>query len=338
MKNRSIAAAALAALFVAAPSLARADEVATLKFGYPGSVTSYVNTEGMTPWIHDVEQAGGGALKITLYAGPTLGTIRDIYERTLAGVAQISFATFGPVASLFPRAQVAELPFISSDTKVSSIALWRLYEKGVFGHEFDKVKVLALFNFGSSALNTNKPVATIDDLKGMKLAVESRTLGDITTALGASPVTLTTTELYQAMSRGTVDGLLIGWTAIKTFKLEEVTKDHLSLALGEAPAYVFMNKAAYAALSPKAKQAIDRYSGETFSEKLGANNETAGRAEAKLLAAMPGQSVTTLAPTQAAIWKTRIQPVIDDWVKRTPDGAKVLAAYRAEIQKISATN
>jgi TRAP-type transport system periplasmic protein len=336
MKN-GFAVRIFAVALVAAP-LAHADEPASLKFGYPGSVTSYVNTKGMTPWIKAVETASGGTLKITLYAGPTLGTIRDIYERTLAGVAQISFATFGPIASQFPRTQVADLPFLSADTETSSVALWRLYEKGYFGHEYDKVKVLALFNFGSSILNSNKPVATLDDLKGMKLSVASRTLAEITVALGASPVTLTTTELYQAMSRGTVDGLLIGWTAIKTFKLQEVAKDHLELALGEAPAYVFMNKAAYAALPAKARRAIDENSGEKFSRKLGANNEAAGREESKLIAATAGQSVAQLSPAQKSMWRARIQPVIDAWVKRTPDGAKVLAAYRNEIRSLSSTN
>ncbi|HEY3917480.1 MAG TPA: TRAP transporter substrate-binding protein [Stellaceae bacterium] len=335
--KRALALGALAMLLAAPARSARAAEPVQLKFGYPGSVSSYVNTKGMTPWLKAVNEASDGTLKITLYAGPTLGTIRDIYERTLAGVAQIAFATFGAITSQFPLVQVAELPFLSNDAEISSVALWRLYEKGLFGHEFDKVKVLALFNFESSALDTNKPVATIDDLRGLKLAVESRILGDMTVALGASPVTLTTTELYQAMSRGTVDGIFIGWTAIKTFKLQEVTKDHLELSLGEAPAYVIMNEAAYAALSAKAKAAIDKYSGESFSRKLGANNVAAGREEAQLVTGMAGQSVAKLSPAQETIWKARVEPIVDDWIKRTPDGAKVLAAYRDEIEKLAST-
>lgn len=333
--KRMAACAAVAILYTAAAGGARADP-AMLKFGYPGSPTSYVNTKGMTPWIEEVEKASGGTLNIKLYAGPTLGTIRNIYERTLANVAQISFATFGPITSEFPLVSVADLPFASEDTTVSSVALWRLYAKGLFGHEFDKVKVLALFNFPSSAINTNKPILALADLRGLKLAVESRLLAEITVAIGASPVTLTTTELYQAMNRGTVDGILIGWTAIKTFKLQEVTKDHLEVALGEAPAYVIMNKAAYDGLPNQARQAIDRYSGETFSRRLGANNAAAGRAEAKLVAAMPGQSTARLSPAQTALWKKRIEPVIDSWMKRTPGGAKVFAAYREEIAKLSA--
>jgi TRAP-type transport system periplasmic protein len=324
------------ALAGALPSLARADGPVTLKFGFPAPVMSYVNTDGMTPWIDAVEKASGGTLKIKLFAGPTLGTFRDIYERTLSGVSQISFGIFGPLASQFPRTQVADLPFLSSNTEVSSVALWRLYAAGLLAPEYGKVKVLALFNFPSSTLSTNKPIKTIDDLKGMKIAVSSRTLGDVAATLGGSPVTLTPTELYQGMSRGVVDGIFIAWTAVKTFKLDEVTKDHLEAPLGEAPAFVFMNKAAYVSLPAPAKAAIDKFSGESFSAKLGAANQAADRAESRAVAAEPGQTVSAISPAQSAIWKKRLQPVTDAWIRHTPDGAKIAAAYEDALNKIVA--
>jgi hypothetical protein len=43
-----------------------------------------------------------------------------------------------------------------------------------------------------------------------------------------------------------------------------------------------------------------------------------------------------MAPDEAARWRARIAPVVDEWAKRTPDGEIVLAAYRAEIAKIRA--
>ena len=48
------------------------------------------------------------------------------------------------------------------------------------------------------------------------------------------------------------------------------------------------------------------------------------------------QTITTLSPEEEARWKERAKPVVDAWVASTPDGAKVLAAYRAEIAKIRA--
>lgn len=337
MKNGLVLRALGVLLVAAAPSLARAAEPVTLKFAFPGPITAYLNTKGMTPWIRAVEKASDGTLKIKLFTGPTLGTFRNMYERTLNGVAQVSFGIFGPFAAQFPRTQVADLPFLSTDTKVSSVALWRLYASGLLNPEFNKVRVLALFNFPNSALHTNKPVKTIADLQGVKLAVSSRTAAEVAAALGASPVTLTPTEVYQGLSRGVANGVVIAWTAVRTWKLYEVTKDHINAPLGEAPAFVFMNKAVYASLPAKAKAAVNKYSGEPFSEKLGAANEAADRAESRTVAAMPGQSVSRLSADQHKIWKAHVQQVIKAWVKHAPDGAKILTAYRDEIRKISAT-
>ena len=329
---------ALVAGLAAMPALSHAAETVTLKFGFPAPATSYVNTEGMTPWINDVEKAAGGALKIRLFAGPALGTFRDIYDRTVNRVVEISFGVFGPLVGEFPRTQVADLPFLSDNTERSSVALWRLYAKGTLAPEFDRVKVLALFNFPSSLLNAHKPIKTIDDLKGQKYAVSSRMAGQVAEALGVAPVTLTPTEIYEALNRGVVDGAFIAWTAVKTFKLDEVTNDHVEVPLGEAPAFVFMNKDAYAKLPEKARQAIDKYSGESFSRRLGTANQNADRGESKAVAAKSGQTVAKLTPEQYALWQKRIDTVIDAWVKQTPDGAKVLAAYREELKKVHATD
>ena len=46
------------------------------------------------------------------------------------------------------------------------------------------------------------------------------------------------------------------------------------------------------------------------------------------------QTIASLAPEEEARWKQRAQAVVDEWTKSTPDGARVLAAYRAEIAEV----
>ena len=46
------------------------------------------------------------------------------------------------------------------------------------------------------------------------------------------------------------------------------------------------------------------------------------------------QIIASLAPEEEARWKSRAQAVVDEWTKSTPDGARVLAAYRTEIAEI----
>jgi TRAP-type C4-dicarboxylate transport system substrate-binding protein len=97
-----------------------------------------------------------------------------------------------------------------------------------------------------------------------------------------------------------------------------------------------MNKDVYAKLAGKARGALDKHSGEAFSKLLGKmfdDSEDEARAKVR---AMDGHVIKQVPDAELPQWKSRVQPVIDEWVKATPDGAKVLAAYRTEIAKIRA--
>jgi TRAP-type C4-dicarboxylate transport system substrate-binding protein len=100
--------------------------------------------------------------------------------------------------------------------------------------------------------------------------------------------------------------------------------------------FVFMNKDAYAKLAPPAKQAVDSLSGEVFVARLikaGDEIESAAREATK---AQKGQTVAALSPDEEKRWQAKLQPITDTWIKETPDGAKVLAAFRQEIAAIRA--
>ena len=226
------------------------------------------------------------------------------------------------------------LPFETGDkTTETAVGLWRLYAKGITAPEFGQVKVLTLFNFPSSALHTKKPIAKMEDLKGLKLSVTNRTAGQTAELLGSAPVSLTPADVYQAQQRGVIDGMFQAWTAVQTFKLYEVTSHHLNLPVGQQPAFIFMNKASFAKLAAAEQQAIDKLSGEPMARRFGAAvdaNDLSGQNSVK---AMAGHTVTSLTSAEAARWKQHLSPVVEDWAKQTPDGAKVLAAFRAELVK-----
>jgi TRAP-type C4-dicarboxylate transport system substrate-binding protein len=329
----TLAALTLAALPLAVP----AAEPVTLKFGFPPPASSYDNTHGVGSWIEEVEKASGGTLKIQLFTGPTLGTFRDIYDRTLTGASQISFSTFGDLAGQFQRTQVASLPFLTRNTADLSMALWKLYADGLLP-EYGKVRLLALFSFPNAVLHTNKPIATTADLKGMRIAASSRITSEVVNAFGAAPVSLTPSELYEAVSHRLAAGAITSLGAAKVFKLTEVTTYHLEAPLGAAPGFVFMNKDVYATLPQPAKDAIDKFSGASFSKMLGEANELEQRDARDELKAQPGQHVGEPSAAEYARWQASVQPIVDEWVKNTPDGAKVLAAVRAELDKLASAH
>ena len=318
------------------PAAAPIAETAQLRFAYPGPPNTPYNTKVFTPWAEDVTKASGGTAEVKIFAGPTLGTNQNLYDRIIAGVADIGFGVFGPLSSQFPQANVATLPFESRTESEAAEALWRLYDKGVISGEFGKVKVLALMAFPGLVIHAKRPIETLADIKGMKISVEGRVLSAAMEQLGAVPISLTPAELYESLQRGMVEAAPQGWPSVPTFHLTEVTTYHLEVPIGMNTGYVFMNKDSYARLPQQGRQAIDGLSGETFVRRISKAGDEIESDARDATKAMKGQTVAALAPDEEARWKERLAPITAAWVKETPDGAKVLAAFRAEIAAIRA--
>jgi TRAP-type C4-dicarboxylate transport system substrate-binding protein len=332
-----LAPAALAAvLTVAAPLATRADEPILLRLGFPAPPQSYINTFGVTPWKADVEKAAGGLLEIKVFPGGTVANFSNAYDRVVNGVIEMTFSTMGSVAGLFVKSNVSSLPFEAKNSVEASLAQWRMYASGVTASDYEKVRPIGLFTFSSSNLHTKTPIRTMADLKGMKLAAGGRIDADSLNLLGAVPITMTPSEYYQAISRGLIEGSTLSWPGVQVFKTYEVAKNHLiNVPFGLAGGYVIMNKDAYAKLPAKAKAAIDEYSGESFAKRLGIGGEKADEHILAGLKKQPDQHFTQLSDAEAARWKKKLEPIAAEWVKATPDGAHVLAAYRAEVAKAS---
>ena len=108
----------------------------------------------------------------------------------------------------------------------------------------------------------DKPVRTLDDLKGLKIRVASKSAAAVISSYGATPVQMPATKVYTSMSTGVVDGALMGSDSLLIFKLIEPTK-FVTVGLPEMPTTIFMvmNQQAYDELSPGNRAALDKLTG-----------------------------------------------------------------------------
>jgi TRAP-type C4-dicarboxylate transport system substrate-binding protein len=322
-------AALVVALIVTGP--AAADPV-QLKFANPGAPNGYVTTHFTSPWIERVNAAASDVIDIKSFTGPGLGTYQNIYDRTLNGVADFCFSLLGPISSQFPKTTVPALPFETPSATIGSRALWQVLMAGVIADEWSRVKPLALMVFSNVAIHSRKPIATMADMRGLKFSVQSRPVGEGIERLGGTPITMAVTDIYPSLQRGMIDAATIGWPAHQVYKLSEVSSYHVNVPLGSEVTFMAMNKDVFAKLPKKAQDAIDHEIGDGFQTFIGKSLDQLDDEEAAATAAKSGQSVIKLPAAEAARWKERTAPVTDSWVKATPDGAKVLAAYRAAIK------
>jgi TRAP-type C4-dicarboxylate transport system substrate-binding protein len=331
-----LAAWIAATLLAVVPASASAETI--LKMATTIPPVNPLVSQFFEPWAKRVNEQAKGEFQIQVISGPTLANAVNVWDRTVNGVVDIGWGIQGAVNLPFPKSTIIGLPLLVPDGQLpaGSIALWRLYSSGLIADEYKDVKPLALVGAPIQGLSTKTPVTKLEDVKGLKLRASDRTVADIVSALGGSPISVPAPEVYQALSQGVVSGAVAGWVLLGTFKLTDVVKYHVEgMALGAPAGFIVMNKQSYAKLSTKGKKIIDQNTGEgfvrefaTFFEKLGHNIRDKAKAD-------PSHHFRTLTSEQSARWQQVLEPVIDKWVKETPNGDKILAAFRADMAKLT---
>lgn len=335
MSMKRIAAMAVAVISLAAGA-AKADEL-NLLFGTTLPAQVHLNVRVLHPWADRINDQGKGLVHIDVRDGSEIANLGNFYSRVQDDVIQISWGLQSAIGGKFPRTAVGGLPFEVDKAEVGSVALWRVYKSGLLDAEYDTVQPLYMITFPPSGIHYAKQPKTLDNLKGLKLAAGSKVAADTIERLGGSPLSMITSDYYTAVQRGMVDAVLVQWTAFQPFKLQDVTFYHLETKLGGATGMVFMAKKKYDALPAAVKKLLDDNSGEAESRVYGkfwddVDNE--GREMVKALG--DKHKIVQQSPETAAKWRAEVTPVIDDFVKTTPDGAKVLAAFRDASAKVKA--
>ena len=327
---------ALVALAAVAASPAFAQQPVKLKFGSPSPPQSLITVWGIGPWLKDVEKASGGTVQVQPFLGAVLGNFNQVVDRTLNGATDISWGILGPYSDQFPQTDVASLPFVSTQARAASIAMWRLYERGVIKDDWGSFKVLGLFNFPPASFHSNKPIKGLADFKGLKIGVSVRVISELVQVAGAASVTMQPSDMYQAGQRGVVDGIAIGWPAFYPFKLQEVTKYHIEGAFGGTPSFIIMNKAAFNKLPEKAQKAFDTMGGENCPSVWAARRTGWTRKARRTSRPGPAIASSRLHPTRKPRGRRRPRSSSTSGSRRRRTAQRCLAAYRAEIAKVLA--
>lgn len=174
-------------------------------------------------FIPYVEKESGGAIKITHYPNFQLGSERALGESAMTGAIEM-VAIGNLIMTVIPELKIPELPFMWEDDKEVSKAL-----NGDFGRVIkERMAEKGLVNIawtkrGFRQITSNKPINSLDDLKGFKLRLpEVDYYVEMAKAFGAIPTVITWPEVYTALQQGVVDGQENPIETIYSMKFYEV--------------------------------------------------------------------------------------------------------------------
>jgi TRAP-type transport system periplasmic protein len=249
-------------MFAAIPavSVLAQDKVAELVYASPYAPTHPYSVADIRVF-EKIEKETKGAVKFKPYWNGTLISSRESMSELKKGVGDMAFVT-----PIYEKSGVdltkAILDFFSdSNPQVNAKIYWELYNKfPEIRKEYESVKVLAVtVGIPMYLMTTKKAVKSLEDMKGMRIRVTGDAMMRSMKALGAEPVGMPVTDMYESLQKGLIGGVIFAHGDYKSLKLAEVVKFETENFTQDRGVYVSraMNKDKWALLPANVQKVFD---------------------------------------------------------------------------------
>ena len=256
-----------------------------------------------------------GSVTIQIYPAGQLYNDKNMNDAIISGGIDMGLNTVGRWATIVPAMDIFDVPFIfPSYEKVDKAIDSGLGEK--LGAELLKkgVRPLIWADYGFvQYANNKKLVKTPADFDGLKIRGYSKYSAETIKAMGASSVTMGSSEVYMGIQRGTIDGQTSGTTAMRDRKMYEVHK-YLTVTNPASPEFIVaINEKSYSKLNADQKKALD-------AAALEVRNMIRANAKAEDLKALAdlkakGMEVYEVPENELQAWRDATKPVWDLFIK-----------------------
>jgi TRAP-type C4-dicarboxylate transport system substrate-binding protein len=175
-------------------------------------------------WIRWVEESSGGTLRIrAIWGGALISSDQSLLELR-HGVADI-----GTITPIYVRGSTHLLRtqagfYSGAKTFEQQVALYRCLAEASpqYEHETEGLKILAIQGGTLPGILTrDRPIYRLDDLKGLRIRVPSELIR-VMRDLGVDAVTSPMVEVYSALAKGILDGVVAAPDPMKSMHFSEV--------------------------------------------------------------------------------------------------------------------
>lgn len=294
------------------------------------------NSQFFNSWAQRVNEQSGGALKIDVRDGTALANFGNSYDRVISDVVQIGWVQPAFIAGKFPLSEVTNLPFMTDDDINCSLALWRYYKSPVMAAELRDVVPIWASCLAQSGLHFAKAPRSDTELNGLKMRVAGKVPSQIVERVGGTPVSMTAESIYEALQRGTIDGMVTSWAAFEPYKFQEVAFYHVEVPIGSNPSMFMMSRKKYESLPPAARKALDDNSGEAIVREAAKHFAAQAVRARAAVAQLPNHKIITPPPAQLAALQQKLNPIVVDWAAERPGADKAVETFRQIYAQVKA--
>jgi TRAP-type C4-dicarboxylate transport system substrate-binding protein len=218
-------------------------------------------------WASEIEKRTGGAVKIKIFWAGVLGKAKENLGLIQQGAIDLAAMSPGYFPAQLPfHAAPNSIPMAMSRPDQATELMERLLTEV---DEFDKeakrngMKALFFHHLNPYQLVCKEPAKSVADMKGRKVRTWGKDMPRMVQAAGGVPVTLGLAELYEGLSRGTVDCIPFSVDLMVNYKIYEVAKHMHEITLWEGPTNaVWMAAKVWNSLTAAQKKIIQEVSFE----------------------------------------------------------------------------
>jgi TRAP-type C4-dicarboxylate transport system substrate-binding protein len=211
-------------------------------------------------FLKEIESRSKGRIVFERYWGQSLVGAREIPDALAGGVADVGSILPGYYPGKFPLADVGSLPSIAEHNWPALMALHELFRTVPEVKEESAKRGIKMFlPIGSGPyyiLTKKKEIRKIEDMKGLKL----RSLGyqaKLVQALGGNPVSMPITEVFDALHKGTIDGVVCDADIAHNYGLDRGSKYFTTVPFGCASFFMGISIKAFSALPAELQKMIE---------------------------------------------------------------------------------
>ncbi len=288
----------------------------TLKAGGYGGTTYPLHI--MMEEAHKmIEERSKGQIKIQWFPNQSLVKATDMYTAIPGGVLDIGVTSGTYKEALGLPNLMVVFPF-AWDLKL----LQDHYRDPGSWFDFQQpyweklgMHLLSQGTMGYLQLGSRTPIHKLADFKGKLIRVAG--LAPAVKALGAEPVNMRTTEIYEALQRGTIDGTVDSFSTIRSSSIQEVAKYFTQWDLSISTLQMVMSTKVRQELPADLVKLIDQAYLEA-ERNHNARVDGIVKDDTEFIRKSQGVvEIYQVPDAERALWKEAVKPMLDDVAKKT---------------------
>lgn len=290
----------------------------TLRFAEGFSASHPIAANGSAYFLDQLSEKGSDVgISVEFYPSSQLGSFEDVPTMLSSGIADISDVVPAYLSAQMPLSSAFDLPGYTTDSCVGAAAVSRSVAEGSTTRE-EEIEQLGIRPLWSVLLTgyelmTSQPATDPHSQQGAVLRSPGGAVDRVVDAMGAAGVSMPLGDMYEAASRGTVEGTVASPTSMAPYKLAEVLPNStIGAGLGSVAVLYSISEQQWSELNDEQRAVITEAASATEQNLCKKLNELLPESQAQM--EEDGTKLHRLTPEEKAEWAKEVSlPARQNW-------------------------